>query len=286
MRNPIAAGTFYPSDKKEIERQINGFLKKETKEVKGKKERKIEKSKIIISPHAGYIFSGDIAVKSFCSLEKAEIFIILGTNHSYPGNSQFFLSKEDFETPLGIVKNNTKITKKILRESKKENLACEMNERAHAFEHSIEVQLPFLQSLFKRFSIVPIIVNTRDTEILKKFAEIIYKLMKKEKISIIASSDFTHYGESYGFVPFTSNIKENLYNLDKGAIMEIFKLNTEKFLEKAEKTTICGTSPILLAMEIAKKLKYKKAELLGYKNSGDTSGDYNTAVGYASIIFL
>jgi hypothetical protein len=280
MRKAIVAGSFYPADKNLLEKQIKSFLSS-IKTESGK-------SRVVISPHAGYVFSGQTAVKSISCLEKAETFIILGANHNYSGNADIIFSLEDFETPLGIIENNAELSEKLADLAIKSKIKSEFNENLHMREHSIEVQLPFLQVLFSRdkFRFIPIIINTKKIDVLKKFAEILFQFMKKSKISVIASSDFTHYGYNYGFVPFTNNIKENLEKLDMMAIKPILDLNTESFVEKSEKTTICGSAPISLAMEIAKKLKCKKGKLIDYKTSAEISGDYNNAVSYAGIRFI
>jgi len=278
VRIPVAAGSFYSADKTELESKI--------KELFGEiKLKKAKKSRIVISPHAGYAYSGLLTAESINCLEKSNLFIILGTNHTYSGTAEFLFSLEDFQTPFGVVKNETKISQEISKNAEDYGLNIEINESTHSLEHSIEVQLPFLQCLFKKIKIIPIIVNTKNTKSLEKFTGILIKLIKKHNISIIASSDFTHFGKNYGFTPFSSNIKENLYKLDKSAISEILKMNVKGFLEKSSKTTICGSAPIALGIEVAKKLGCKKAELIDYKTSGDVSGDYSNAVGYASIIF-
>jgi MEMO1 family protein len=156
-------------------------------------------------------------------------------------------------------------------------------------EHSIEVQLPFLQFINKdrldKIKIAPIIIsNDLDPE---KIAEYIFKAIKetKKKVVIIASSDFTHYGLNYGYLPFREDVKENLYQLDRGAIDLIKSFQTDKFLDYIAETraTICGKYPISVLLELSKKLGAKKATLLNYYTSGDIINDYTNAVGYASI---
>jgi AmmeMemoRadiSam system protein B len=109
----------------------------------------------------------------------------------------------------------------------------------------------------------------------------------KKKIVVIASGDFTHFGYIYGFMPFTSDIKKNLYALDGRAIRAILGFNAKEFLKLAQKTTICGTGPVLSAIEFARKSKYHQAKLLDYYTSADIEKgeNYKNAVGYASIVF-
>jgi hypothetical protein len=288
MRKSAVAGQFYPAGKKELSEQLRRFIdfdKKKNNKIKG-----------IIVPHAGYFYSGKCVgeVYSLLDASKIETFIIFAVNHSGIGNN-LSLSLEDFETLLGIVKNNKKISSEITNELKKEGLDAGINENAHRLEHSLEVQLPFLQYIYEKgknkdFNIVPILASNVDTNSAKIISGCIYSIVKKNKIEdnclIIASSDFTHYGESYGFVPFRENIKENLFRLDLSAIKDIEKLNTKEFLEKSEKTTICGSSPISVAIELSRLIGAKQGKLVDYYTSGDISGDYTNAVGYAGIVFV
>lgn len=279
MRKPIVAGQFYLSDRNELLKEIKELIesdvgkKKEGREIFG-----------IISPHAGYSFSGKCAGRAFSyakeSIENADSIIIFGTNHSGIGK-EISLSFEDFSTPLGIIKNDKELGKEILSKN-----LCQ-DESAHQNEHSIEVQLPFLQAIDPRIKIVPILLKSCDLEKLKNLVSLIFDSCRnlKRKIFVIASGDFTHYGINYGFVPFTSNIKENLYELDKKAISFIEKLDSEGFLNYARKITICGAASISATIELCKLLGSTRARLLSYYTSGDVVGDWRNSVGYASISF-
>jgi len=118
-------------------------------------------------------------------------------------------------------------------------------------------------------------------------AKIIVDVAKRlrKKVCVIASSDFAHYGNAYGFIPFSSKVKENLYKLDEGAINKIIDLDAKSFIDYAQDTTICGAGAIATVMEACKAFGSKKAELLRYYTSGDVIKDYSTAVGYAAIVF-
>jgi AmmeMemoRadiSam system protein B len=290
MRKAIVAGSFYSSGKKELEKEIEDcFLSKFGFGSIPKAKRGNNETKGIIAPHAGYAYSGPCASYAYAKLAESSIdtFIILGTNHTGYAESHFALSLEDFETPLGIAKTDKEFYNLLAKESK--NLAGDTSRDkiAHQKEHSIEVQIPFLQFLFNNPKILPIICRTEDAEECSKFAKIIVKTSKKlkRKICVIASSDFTHYGFSYGFVPFASNVEEKMYSLDNNSIEFINQSKTKEFLESAGKTTICGAGAIALCMEICKEMKIKKSELLKYYTSGDITKNYNSAVGYASIAF-
>lgn len=269
IRKTAVSGQFYPADKTDLLEVIRKFLSK-----------KKENIKAAIIPHAGYMFSGKLAGKVIGRIANKKDFVILGVNHSGFGNKVSF-SLKDFETPLGIVKNNKALTERILSKLKKFDSG--INELAGEHEHSIEVELPFLQLSQKKFEIVPILLKDLSFEKCKKIAEILAGFVS-ENVCLLVSSDFTHYGRGYGFLPFTENIKENLYDLDNSIIQEILNKNPEKVYEKASNSTVCGVYAITILTEIA-KLKKWKAELVDYYTSGDVIHDFNNCVGYAGIVF-
>lgn len=296
MRKAIVAGQFYLSDKSALNRQVEACFSSKLGPGSIPRAFPQHKRKIaLIVPHAGYQFSGACAAHCYKSLVEVnktdlpETIILLGPNHTGYGKTAFSLSLENFETPLGLVKNNAELGEALIEEAS--NLGLQQDEQAHKFEHSLEVQLPFLQFCYslmkKNFQIVPIVISSANYEICKKLAEKIAKVLtevkKQDKVCVIASSDFTHYGLNYGFLPFSKNIKQNLYALDKGIIEKILKLDSKGFYDKAVTTTICGTFPIIITIELSKELGAKKAELLKYYTSGDVVNDYSNAVGYASI---
>ncbi len=288
LRRPIVAGQFYPREFDKLEEEIiKAFLskfgpgdlpiKKRNKSIFG-----------VISPHAGYQFSGPCQAWSYKEIAESkfpETYIVLGPNHSGLGSNFSTYLEADWETPFGIVKVDKSLGKLLLKKCK----FLEDEVLAHLHEHSIEVQLPFLQyanrNNLKDLKFLPITISYSSLEECKELAEAIVELDKK--ICIIASSDFTHYGPSYNYTPFAYNKKENLYSLDKEAIELIKNLDSEKFSEfvKKKKSTICGASPIIIAIEICKLLGAKRARLLHYYTSGDIVNDYSNAVGYASMVF-
>jgi AmmeMemoRadiSam system protein B len=277
-RKPIVAGQFYELGKDKLNKQIKEcFL---SKLGPGKLPGKRTKNIIgVIVPHAGYQFSGHAAAHAYKEIGETKIpdtYIIIGPSHS--GNKTC-ISMQDWETPLGTAEVDKELGK-ILSEK------IPANDEAHLPEHSIEVQIPFLQFISKdnKFKIMPVMVS--DDKGYDEIAEIIKDAVKKagKNVIIIASSDFTHYGYAYGYVPFTVNIKEKLRELDKGAINPIKELNPEKFLDyvKKKEATICGALPIAVLL---KAIDAKKAKLLSYYTSGEITGEYGSAVGYASIAF-
>jgi AmmeMemoRadiSam system protein B len=240
------------------------------------------KIKAVIVPHAGYVYSGACAAWAYKEIAEAElpdVFLILGTGHSTPLTC---ISKDDFETPFGIVKNDTKLAALLEKKGIKDY------KTSHNEEHSIEVQLPFLQFACKQnmkdIKFVPIAIGQEDPEMI---ADNIRDALKDYdgKVTIIISSDFTHYGTNYGYVPFVYNVKDELYNLDKKAIKFILDMDPEGFIKYCDDTgaTICGRNAIAVMLMLLEN-KGLKASLLQYYTSGDIVGDYSNAVGYASIV--
>jgi AmmeMemoRadiSam system protein B len=289
-RQPIVAGQFYEANPSKLKERINwcfnsGF---------GPKKLPEEKSRnyfAAIVPHAGYPYScpcAAYAYKEIGEIRDIDTFVIIGTNHTGVGPSVSVFPEGVWITPFGYVDVDDEFSRELVNIS---NFA-QLDTRAHEYEHSIEVQIPFLQFLFKNFKIVPIVF--RGDEILEEARDLANSIEEAanklgRKIFVIASSDFTHYGRHYGYVPFfgsNEEIRKKIYELDKKAIDEIVNLHEMKFLRYVHKTgaTICGFAPIIATMMYAKK-HIKSGKLLKYYCSGDISGDYENCVGYASIIF-
>lgn len=282
-RKAVFAGQFYEANSFALEKQIDGcFLSKF-----GPGTQPVSKRsgfvKAIIAPHAGYIYSGACAAWAYKEIGEAEIpdaYILIGPSHS---GYESGISIESIETPLGIVRVDQNFAKSLV---KKSNLI--INEAAHENEHCLEVQLPFLQFVNKKFEerikIVPIVVS-HDIDLKKLALDIKETVMdSNKKVTVIISSDFTHYGPDYGFVPFTKDVKENQKKLDLGAFEFIKTLDAKGFIDYVSKTgaTICGAMPIAVLLGY---LKQAKAELLRYYTSGDVVGDYRNSVGYMSVLF-
>jgi len=257
MRKSIFAGKFYPENKQELEFSLKNLVNKNQEK---------RNAKAIIVPHAGYEFSGKTAGKAFSKLKDFNLAVIIGTNHN---SSSVCISLEDFETPLGKIRN--------AEESGKLADSIEVNEEIHKKEHSIEVVLPFIQHLNPNAEIIPILPSMKKEEN-KELAKKIYNTIRRPFVFII-SSDFTHAGNSYGF-PISY---ERAGELDKLAIKNIEKLDEEGFWNIARKTTICGRNSILVGIELAKFLQLKP-ELVDISSSSSITGKKDF-VNYVSIGF-
>lgn len=287
IRKPIVAGQFYEASFDGLNKQIESCFHSKFGPGDVPVSRSDKKIFGVVSPHAGYQFSGPCQAWVYKEVAESKFpvtFIITGPDHNRLG-SVFSVSLNDWETPFGLIKND----KGFARELKGKCKFIEVNEDVHEHEHSIEVQLPFLQYANKDriadIKIVPIAVSSYDYESCKELANAIAKINKN--ICIIASSDFTHYGPNYGYMPFLQNKKEGIYDMDKKAMDFIKEFNTKDFLGfvKMKKATICGTGAIAVAMETVKLLGAKKCKVLHYYTSGDVIDDYSNAVGYCAMVF-
>ncbi len=285
MRHAIVEGKFYPEDKTTLKKQIESFFSQ--LEVASLKDRNVRAG---IAPHAGYVYSGKCAAFLCHLLRKNQFdtFLILGTNHSGLGEKITF-SIDDFDNCIGKVESDMEVIEEILVSGKKNKFDIGVSEEAHKYEHSIEVQLPFLQVVQKQFKIVPCLVRDLSLMEVEKLGKIISNIIKEsekkgKKIFVLASSDFTHYGKAYGFLPFADKVRENLYALDNRAIEKILKLDVERFYGEARRTTICGFNAVAVSVAVARNLGLS-AEKLCYYTSGDVSGKWDNAVGYASVAF-
>lgn len=278
MRKPIASDRFYSGNPEKLQNQINNSLF----------NIRNENVQIAIAPHASYLHCKKCLGEIYSTLkEEIDTIIILAPDHSNIGK-KISLTEQNFLTPLGKTQIDLKLEKEILKNAKENSLIIEENETAHQQEHSIEVQLPYIQTIFKNTKIVPILLENLNYKECINFAKIIYYSIKKlnKKTKIIISSDFTHYGEFYNFTPFKENIRENLHNLDKKAIDFILKFNSENFYNYAKNNTnICGIYSITTGIELAKLFSCNNAKKISYYTSGDFSKDYSISVNYAGIIF-
>jgi len=264
MRKPAVSGQFYPSTKEELEDQISQvFAPIPSSDSVG-----------IVSPHAGYVYSGLTAACAHANLGPADTYILLGPNHTGTG-SELSVSKDNWMTPLGTSKSDQELAQLII-----DRTAAEHDEFAHQREHSIEVQLPFLQFRSQESKIVPICMmqSERNPPFYEEFGKQLAEIVQEQEktIKIVASSDFSHYVSE-------ETAKQN----DMGAIEFIQNMNIPGFLEKIfdESISICGFGPISTLMSFSKTLGIKKAELLKYDTSATASGDHERVVGYAAIAF-
>ena len=287
MRKAVYAGKFYERGEVSLQNQIRecfeggrgpGAVPPELQ-----KDKKAPLPKAILAPHAGYAFSGACAAWAYKALGEAplaDVYIILAPSHH---SVETGLTQETFETPLGMVRVDQDLARRLLEKG-----TIKENNAIHEVEHSIEVQLPFLQFVHKdvieKIKILPILVG-HDADLANLAVDLKEVLVDTGKKAVfIVSSDFTHYGRDYHYLPFTSDIPENLAALDKGAIDLIKKRDPEGFLAYVDDkmATICGAYPIALLLKTA---SFKQAALEQYYTSSEITGEQKNSVSYAAIVF-
>lgn len=266
LRKPVVSGMFYPSDKGELKGMLDKLFSGT-----GRGE-----NLGVVSPHAGYPYSGKGSAFAINSLKKAGSFIILGPNHTGMGKQFSVMLEGEWETPLGSVKIDSGLANTL-------NNGCDFldeDSSAHMQEHSIEVQLPFLQHRFGKFSFVPVcIMNAGYSEEFmkecKRLGKVIAEAVKGKNAGIVASSDFSHY------IPL-----EVAERIDGKAIGEILELDLKGFFRvlEREQASVCGFGPIAVLMAAAKSLGLK-GRLLHSSNSGEGTGDFSSVVSYRAIGF-
>lgn len=288
-RKPIVAGQFYPAQRSACVDQIKQCL-----EAQAVGQSLPETVAAGIVPHAGWTFSGDLAALVFSATkkrhEKVDTFVIFGAAHGYFGQSPAVYDSGSWVTPLGEVAVDETLAEAVLNTG-----AAVSDCGAHSFEHSIEVQVPFIQYLFAGAKILPIIVPPRDQAVRLggKVGDIIGPEQGK-KIVCIGSTDLTHYGPRYGFVPMGTGSESLAWAStvnDQRFIDLALKLQPQELLASAaENCNACGPGAAAAAVAAAKQLGKTKGLLLAHTNSNDvmlremgtTSLD---SVGYAAIIF-
>ena len=270
VRLPVFAGQWYPAGKDDLAQMVDGFMEaaKGLPKVKG---RLIG----LVSPHAGFVFSGPVAAFGYKLLaesgQRVSTVIVIGPSHQSPLDGVSVNNVQDYETPLGIIQNDRKLAEEIIKASGGE---FRYVPQAHAREHSLEAQLPFLQrSLKGGFKIVPILVNHRAHS--ARLASILTKVISQHKdVIIVASSDMSHYR------PFDEACRMDLMTFDMLKRLDVVAL--EKRLNSRE-TYLCGGAAVLTLAQVAKRLGAGSMMGLKYLNSGDTSGHKGAVVGYCSV---
>ncbi len=275
VRHPAVAGYFYKGSPEALKKQVAEFV-----------NPAVTRKKVIgiVAPHAGLIYSGPVAGAVYSSIELPDTIILIGPNHTGLGAPVSVMAKGSWETPLGEVAIDEGLAASIISGSTR----IQEDELAHLNEHSLEVQLPFIQYFKSNFKIVPIqMLDTRfETcqELGKSVASAIMGRQGKAKgtddsssVLIVASSDMTHYEKA-------SAAKEK----DLKAIQEMLKLDPQGLYRavKGFGITMCGFGPAVAMLTAAQLLGATKAEMVKYANSGDISGDYDQVVGYAGIIIM
>jgi len=272
IRKPSVSGMFYAGAQEELKEQIEWCYKHrlgpgDLPRVASEGSREILS---LVVPHAGYSYSGPIAAHAFKELAAdgiIETAIIIGPNHTGYGPPVSIWAKNAWSTPLGEVAVNEDLAQKLM------GGIVKADETAHLYEHSVEVQLPWLQHLYGKLRIVPITMMAQDIETAQELAKTIS--MYAANSLVIASTDFSHY-EAHDIAT----------EKDMAMIEAIINLDERELYQRRESLdcTMCGYGPVAVAIIAAKAMKARKPGLLQYATSGETTGDFSRVVGYASIV--
>jgi hypothetical protein len=270
IRKAAVAGRFYPDSKESINAQIESFEYDDAEPVGAFG---------VVAPHAGYQYSGPVAAKVYARLKVSGSVILIGPNHGsgggYDAPPVAIMSEGSWELPTGEISIDEKLAKIIVEEAPGVTEAG----FAHEAEHSLEVQVPFLQRFAGEISIAPIIMGRLPQDQVLTLADGIYNAVIKygEPVTFVASTDFSHY------VP-----QKTANELDHMAIKKIEALDGPGLLDIVSKNQIsmCGVQPTAVVIEVCKRLGAKKAELISYQTSGDITGDFSSVVGYGGLLIL
>ncbi|HCE46644.1 MAG TPA: AmmeMemoRadiSam system protein B [Lentisphaeria bacterium] len=283
IREPAVAGQFYESDPKALRSGIEEMFASA-----GSPQRKPGRIvQAVIVPHAGYVYSGRTAARTIRTAEGTAYrkAVVISPSHTFPFEGIVASSFKSYRTPLGTMDIDTETVERLVKS--KNNYISEMTE-AHIPEHSLEVELPFLQVMFPDIKLIPFVCGHIEPDSAAEIAESLSGLLVPGNLWVI-SSDFTHFGRSFGYKPFSDDIPAKLKELDMGAVDRIVNLDFNGFSGYVEKTkaTICGANPIRILLKTLELLSGKgtvfEPELVEYTTSGELTGDYSHCVSYAGI---
>ncbi len=267
LRLPAVAGRFYPSDPAELAALIHKYAGIDP-------SRARIAARACLVPHAGYVYSGHVAGAVLARIALPKKIIILGVRHYPRGEPAAILSSGGWRTPLG----DARIDEELAEALKKACPLLREDSVAHSAEHSLEVQLPFLQELAPDFTFVPVALGTVQFESLVSVGEAFARVLaaSQERVLLLTTSDLNHYQDDA-----TTRVK------DRKAIEQLLALEARGLYDtcRKEEISMCGLGPAVAMLTALKKLGMKKPELVKYATSADVSGDRDAVVGYAGMIF-
>ncbi|WP_297519838.1 MEMO1 family protein [Thermococcus sp.] len=287
MRYPAVAGSFYPADDMLIE-MLEEFFSDLGEEGS---ERKITAG---VAPHAGYVFSGYTASRTYKAIFEdglPETFVILGPNHTGLGSPIAVYPEGEWLTPLGSIEVDAEMAKAIAKLSG----IADLDELAHKYEHSIEVQVPFIQYLAEKagkdVKIVPITLSIQDEDVARALGKAIFEASEElgRDVVVIASTDFMHYGPVYGYVPFrvrADELPHRIKEWDFRLIRRILDFDVDGLFRELREMrhTMCGPGGVGTAIVYSRLAGAVEAELLHYTTSYEVSHSTDAVVGYASVV--
>ncbi|MDD5168008.1 MAG: AmmeMemoRadiSam system protein B [Syntrophales bacterium] len=276
VRPSAVAGKFYPETADVLKQAIDAFMA-------DARPVMVKKPLAIIAPHAGYIFSGQICADAYNQVRgnAYDTVVILGTNHTSPYFDKISLYPGDgFETPLGTAR----IDEEVVSELVKANADCRLDSSLHEKEHSVEVQVPFIQVLFPQAKIVPVIIGRPDVELCRRFGESLAGVLKGRRALIVASTDLSHYPSYKDAVMIDHETLDAITKMDIASLHTTLAAYAKREIKNLH-TEACGEAPIMAAMAAAKGLGAQGASVISYANSGDLPvGDSDRVVGYGAVV--
>lgn len=277
IRPPVVAGKFYPESVAVLKSAIDKFMQNAA-------PVQVQTPLAIVVPHAGYIYSGQICADGYNQVRSGayEVVIVLGTNHTAPDLRKIAIYPgAGFRTPLGTVSVDEKVVAALIAASPD----CKTDKAPHVREHSIEVQIPFIQTLFPQAKIIPAIVGMADTGLYIRFGTALAGVLKGKKALIVASSDLSHYPSAADAEMVDRKTLAAVASLDPTALRDTIRAQMARRIRGLD-TCACGEAPIVAAMEAAKALGATGGKVVSYANSGDISiGDRDRVVGYGAVVF-
>ena len=265
MRPPVVANRFYPGSTAVLRSTIAEMVPDIVAEEK-------TKALAVISPHAGYVYSGSVAAETMAKVEVPDTVVILGPNHHGRG-APLALGREDWQMPMGDVEVDQELADQILQISE----VITEDEDAQEYEHSLEVQVPFLQFFNPEVRIVPIVVSHVSYAVCQQAARDLARAIRESgrNVLLVASTDMTHY-ES----------RRSAEQKDTMALAEIQAMNPKGLYETVvnNRISMCGIMPTTITLLTAMELGAEKADLVRYTDSGAVSGDTDQVVGYAGLV--
>ncbi|HPD61113.1 MAG TPA: AmmeMemoRadiSam system protein B [Thermodesulfobacteriota bacterium] len=266
IRQPVVAGSFYTANPKVLAQEIKSYLNNvPVGQVIS------EKPIGLISPHAGYIYSGQVAAFAYKQIEgrRYEAIMIIAPSHQVYFHGASVDTKDGYRTPLGVVP----VAKEIVNQIFDKSPLITHYPQAHLQEHSLEVQIPFLQTVVGDFKLIPMVMGDQTIETCQVVARVLANVIKNHDILVVASSDLSHYHPSDIAQGLDQKVIDRINAFDPQGLALDLRLH---------KTEACGGGPIITALLIGERLGANKARVVKYANSGDVSGDYSGVVGYAA----
>jgi hypothetical protein len=264
LRTPAVADQFYPGDPAELRRMVEGFLEPSARP---------GPALLAVSPHAGYVFSGPVAGKVLSRVEVPRRVVLLGPNHRGVGAAAALMSQGAWQTPLGQVELDSELGGRLAADCR----LVEEDSMAHQFEHSLEVQVPFLQVLRDDLALTPLCLGRLDYDDCRELGQSLARVLSGlgEPALMVASTDMTHYEP-----------EERAKQQDQQALDRIAALDPRGLHDtvRGQGITMCGVLPTTVALVAALEMGADSAELVAYSNSGEVTGDRRQVVGYAGLV--